>query len=706
MATTDRAQEIKYRRDRSYDWLKNNFYPEWEQVFKHYHCHRDPVIGPDGKEDKEASNVGLPMTWAHIRRIVARGTAQIPNLKYKARNPGAGELIGRTLMYQWDKGEVQRQQKRHFTQLALCGISVRAWYWSVDTYMRSKRVNPLAPDITPETLQAIATTYGVPVQYLTHPEVGETIRARLAAKRGRGGLLSLKYPYTAYAGPKCDFLFIGDCYFEPNFQSLQSSKWFIVERRRDRSWMERIVKVYPEFSKGFQELVDKYPQGTPPLDTRQGETQSLRQRMQAGIGRVSQDTVTTQDNYNTPEWTILEQHVPGANPKLAYVGEESHFLGEIDYPYDLDGRIAFTEAILIDDLLSGIGDSTARTIRGLQQMHERQVNSRFSLVYNLERPLIGTNNRELFENPGQLKRGQGFRLVMMRGQGDMWVQGEQAAMAAVAVGLQDESGIMRLYQMATGDSNMSLAANVDPSQNRTATGARIMQNNQDVLTKDVIDSFNATSVQADAQMMFLLNRSEFSDALEFDASLYNRDYASGKDLLKEEWVKIEPELFQLDGEIIAEVGSTLADDDEANVAKATNLFQAAIANPNVFNIEKARDEFLIAMGKGRELAQWAAPPQPDQPQEMKAALSVALKWEMLDPVVQQQILLRAGIIQAPQGPPPPGPAAPGMMPEGAPGMPQAGASPSPPPGAAQVPPPGAPIGAAPGAPPGAMGGLQ
>jgi hypothetical protein len=50
-------------------------------------------------------------------------------------------------MYQWDQGGVQRQQKKHMTQALLFGISVRAWYWSVDEYTRSGRVDLLDPNI-------------------------------------------------------------------------------------------------------------------------------------------------------------------------------------------------------------------------------------------------------------------------------------------------------------------------------------------------------------------------------------------------------------------------------------------------------------------------------------------------------------------------------------------------------------------------------
>jgi hypothetical protein len=668
----DLAQRIKDRKQRSYDWMKDNFYSEWETVFKAYKCVRDPELDPDGKPDKEATSVGMPLTYSHIRRNVARGTAQVPNLKFRAKDPVIGDAIGRTLMYQWDKGGVQRLQKRHFAQALMFGVSVRPWYWAVEEHMRSKRVDVLEQEITPEVAQRISDQYGVPMQYLMHPEVGSVVRARLLARHGRGNLLPLKYPYRGYVGPKCEFLFVGDCFFQPNFQSLQSSDWFIVERRRDMHWIRGVARRYPELAGNFELLLQQHPKGTPGNEMRR-DTEGLRERMRAAIGHAdSGEQYYGEDSEQ--KWTIVEMHVPGASPSISYVAEDHQWIGRIPYPYDLDGKIAFTDTVLIDDLLTGVGDSTARIIIGLQELYDRQANTRMGLVNNLLRPLIGTSNRELVENPEMIKRYGGFRLVPMRGPGDMWVQSEQAAQASAAAGLVEDQAVMRLYQMATGDTNMSMSANVDPQQARTATGAKILQAQQDILTKDLVDMFNITSIKADAEMMFMLNRSELSDAIEFNMSEYERNYSHEKNLMREEWAQVEPIHFQTDGEVVAEVGSTLADDDEARVAKAINLYQAAIGRPDLFNQQKARDEYLIAMGKGRELQQWAAPPQPPPPPEMNVSMSVSVKWEMLSEQERDELMKKAGVITMPA----PGEMGPGGMPPAGMGLPPGMPGPPPP----------------------------
>lgn len=639
------ASEVLEQRDLSRKWMEANFYSEWEQAYKNYKALPDEK---QNKDDPDEETVGMPDTWAYARRNVARVTARIPNFKYRSRDKQIGELISRTIMYQWDAAKMQRIQKKHVLQATIFGWSPRPWYWSVDEHLSSKRVNLMDPDLDRSVIEQVGQTYpdwfaskGYRPEMLMGGdiELAMLIREELMAEFSRGGLLPVKYLYKSYEGPRADFLFAGDAYPEPDFQDVQSGNWFIVDRRRNLSFFKRLIKAYPETAAGVQELLDKFPNGTNRYkDTNDGE--ELRRRMESVLSRT-RDVDGARDR--SMQWTISERHIPGDNPKLAWVGEGNILLGEIEYPYDLQGKIAFTECVLIDDLLCGIGDSIPRIMRGLHRLHGKHVSTRANLIYNILRPLIGTTNRELIENPGLVKRHGGFRMVHMRGPGEMWVQSEQAAIAAAAVGMNDETSHLRLYQMLTGENNLSQAANVDPAQNRTATGAKILQGNQDVLTKDVNDMFAASSLSADGEMMRLLNRSELAEPVEFDSSPYRRPYAMQEDAWKREWIKVEPVHFQTDLEIVAEAGSTLADDDESRVAVATNLFQAATSFPQLINPEKAAEDFLVAHGKGSELEQWKpAPPEPPPP-EVRTSMSVAVPWLALSPVAQAELFKKARI---------------------------------------------------------------
>ena len=689
------AGEISEQKALSDKWLKANFHDQWYQVFRSYLCERDPerdpndvqpregsvLYGPNGELiprgqiDKTRTSIGMPDTWALTRRTVARVTAQPPHLKFRARDFDRADRVSRRLMHQWDRGGVQRQQKKHGMQAVLFGWSVRAWSWEENVYQRTKRVDPFTED--EEDMNAVHEQYRKDIAEITAADeeiqnllAGEApdegwnqIFAQLLARKGRGGLLPIKYSYRGYTGPKADFLLIADCFPEPNFTSLQESNQFIVERRRKRAWLNDLGKWaqaegQTKLVRGINKLLRDVPNGSP-KSTDGRETGSMRRLMIQALDR-SDTQIAEGEKKEGAEWLITERHVPGSKSKLAYTCEDIA-LGEIDYPYELEGKIAFTELVLIDSLLDGIGDSHARAIRGLQQLHDRQVNTRHDLVHSVLRPLVWTTNQRLFDNPDLIKRHGGMRLVKVDESNDIGIMGEQAAIAATAAGLQDESAILRQIQMATGETNMSMQANVDPQQARTATGARIMAYNQDILSRDLVDMFNQ-ALREDEWMMYMLNRSEMAEPAEFDGAPYIREQQSGQPQPKEDWIEVTPQDFQVDGEVDVELGSTLADDDDARTQRAQTLWGIASSAPNLFNMNMARDQTLKALGEGTRLNEWAAQPQPEPPQEPRTNITVSFKAEDLPNETREKILKANNLLPAEQ--PPPEGAEPGMAPFG------------------------------------------
>jgi hypothetical protein len=684
MSPQERATEVQEHKKQSHDWLNDTFYGEWERAYKAYKCQRDAVIDPNtGKVDPTRISVATPNVWASVNRETARITAQGPNLRYHCDDKRVGEEIGLTLMWQWDRGEVQKLQKKHVRQASLLGWSVRAWSWERCIQTRKKRVDVFDPMMPQEGLAAIADHYqkelgqilgGAPqdpralVQVLSDPQMGPLVRAKLLALKGRGNLLPIAYDYLVYEGPRADFLFVGDCYPQPYFQNIQKSKWFCVERRRDREWLERLAKAYPEqMADGVGKLLQEFPNGSQRRFWGSGDSSDLRWRLLKLHGSQDQSRYVT-DN-KTGEWTITEEHVPGRKPKLTLVGEESTFLGEIEYPYDLDGKIAFTECVLIDDLLQGIGDSTPRILGGIYDLHSTMVSLRAQIYDQQLRPLMGTADLAVYNNPGRIKAGPGMRLVWMPMGRDGFFHIDTSSMLNAATASQaEEAALMRMIQMATGESNVSMMAGVDPQQGRTATGAKILQRNLDAVTRDKIDAMTQGSVNADAEMMFLLNRSEMSDAAEFDGTTYDRGERQRAVMenrrIKERWVKLEPLMFQRDGRIVVEAGSTLADDDEAKVEQAGSTYMLFRGNPLV-NQRKIVADVLIAQGKGQQVDEYLeqGPPAGAEPPEppVNASLSVKTDLAALPPAVQIALLKGTGM------PEPDGPGA-QSGPGGAPGM--------------------------------------
>lgn len=668
----DIKAEVLYNKGQSFDWMENNFHGEWATVYQNYLCVRDMRADPNDRSgdtpDPTVSSIAMPDTWGWIRRLVARLTGQIPNVRYRTDDPMVAELISRTLMYQWDRGGAQKQQKKHVLQAGLFGWSVKAWWWDKQVRRRRKKIDPWHAQEA--DLMSIAQQYGVPPEVLLSDP---TAMVMLLQQFGRGGkYLPLEYDYCAYEGPRSEVLFPGDCYPEPGFTDIQNSAWFIVERRHDREWMERAAMAYPEFREGFDALLSAYPNGTQARELKLSDKNTLYSKLKDAVG-MAETHFNSGSQYGTGRWTFTEMHRPGKNPRWIVVAEDNFFIGDVDHPFDLDGKIPFTECVLIDNVLHGIGDSTARVLSPIQKMHNAQTSQRYDVVDRILKPLIFTADRNLYENPNKLKPGHGFRLVYSA-MGAAATQAENLgpALSAVAVALQDESSIMRSWQVGTGDSNMSMAANVDPNQNRTATGARLAAFNQDILTKDLLDRYSV-SLAEDAEIMFMLNRSELSDAVNFEAKLYRRTRSAAQDIIQQEWVSVEPELFNRDGMLTVEAGSTLADDDEAKVQKAQMMYSMFNGHPRV-NQEKLRDEVLTSLGKGKELDQFAAPPAPPPPPEDKTKVNVSLsiKFEELPDEAKAAILNSTVLPKV------------GAMPDqpllsGDPATPNGGGSPSPPP---------------------------
>lgn len=677
-----RAGEIMERFRASARYMESRYYTEWAKVVKAYRCQRDPEKDQFQKDDPTQTSLGMPDTFGYVRRIVARCTAQLPQFRFKARNERLRDLIGHTLMYQWDKAGIQAQQKKHLLQAALLGWSVRAWYWSRQSVIRRRRINPTDQS----QWDAIKQHYGVDLaamQASLPPEVAgmaitETI-TQLLMEHGRGDYLPIEYEYIPYEGPMCEFVLASDVFPDPDADDIQ--KGFLITRRhRSLSWLRERQKFYektnPEIGQNIEELIKKFPQGSSRQRNFNRDSQDFRLMLEQAYGfenRVATESL----NFREPVWLITEEHVPGSSPRLRMVGDEDVFICDIPYPYDLEGKIAFTQAKLMDDMFGPAGDSVPRIMNGVQQLHDRVVNVRTDLAYNILRPLIGTSDRRLWENPEQLKRGSGMRLVMMQGGKDsMWTHNDGPAAAAVAVGLQDESALMRMWQVGTGESNMSMAAGVDAQQGRTATGARLMAFNTDVLTKDQIDTFTHSSIRPDAEIMYLLNRSEMTKPVEFDRTPFRRDYRSENyDPKRVEWESVKPEDFQEDGEIVVEAGSMLADNDEANMQRAMVTIQALGSWPNV-NKDTLRDMVLTAQGFGARLADFIPPPMPQPPAEppMRGNLSMSFNgMELLSaapelglsPEQMMQLIARAAGIMpdqqqgaGPNGPPLPPPGAP------------------------------------------------
>src|SRR5262249_15830424 len=146
---------------------------------------------------------------------------------------------------------------------------------------------------------------------------------------------------------------------------------FTIVRRRNRQWIERTAKWlaeegYVDQANNLIEILKEKPQGTQPYQyDKTNDVLNFRSNIATATGSDHYfDDIYTSESKSSI-WEIIEEWVPGENPVVRMAVDENLWIGEIPSPYDLDGKIPFTELVFIDNLLGGVGDSTARIMRGL-----------------------------------------------------------------------------------------------------------------------------------------------------------------------------------------------------------------------------------------------------------------------------------------------------------------------------------------------------
>jgi len=89
-----------------------------------------------------------------------------------------------------------------------------------------------------------------------------------------------------------------------------------------------------------------------------------------------------------------------------------------------------------------------------------------------------------------------------------------------------------------------------------------------------------------------------------------------------------------------EFSSTLAEDDEMQVSKATNLFTMAMQTPQLLNPQTARNRLLRAYGEGGRIAEWEPPPPqgpPPAPPMEAGRISISVAYTDLPGEVQMAV---------------------------------------------------------------------
>lgn len=635
------------RRNKSQEWYNENFYGEWEEVYRSSKCKTKPLIvtidGVD-KEDKSRTNVCMPDTAVIIRRNAARMTAQAPTIRYiSSQNHETEDRLTALRYMQYDRSGEAWVQRLHVQQEETFGFSVTKLFWDKITQKRRFRVFRDRIDdrrayleelgASPDEIETQIAALG-PV--LSPDEINQSILSM-------GETMMRTMDTTKYEGPCVKFVFIGDYFPEPGFKNLREFSWsveqYVESDRWVRYWADQTYidpqsgEELPVFDpKAVKDLLDG-AYGQVSL-TRQGNN-DLRNRLRGAIGQSDPDTRNQQSKLVRGKmFDILECHEMREDGwmYIMWIANEGVKLGEMPYPVDMYGRSMYTDFVGLPDLITGIGDSTPRLGRFLQSMHNVVVNQRTDLITQILRPLVF--RRHAADVPDEVQERALMRILDVKDNNDFtFPRDPDVPMSA----WESEGQVMRMFNMLDGSlANTDNGSQANPMAGKTATTAVLAQRVLDAMTQYKIDGLNLYFKDLGEKMLWMQQQMA-TDAMTIPQRYINRVQGLSQRYGNTVAITLDPMEIQEDYEIEPEAGSTLAIDDEFRRMNAQTLYQLAASNPVVFNITEAAKLYVETI-KGADPSKLINPPAPMPPPPPKSNINVAVKFELLPADVQRMII--------------------------------------------------------------------
>lgn len=649
-------QDILDRRNQSREYMQQNYWDEFEDVYRAYKCRTKPIMYTDKRgnrvEDKNRTNVCMPEISLIARRKTARLTANPPEINYTTPNgpgdPVADKLTALTFM-QFDRSGEGVEHERVLQSVNLFGFGVSKIFWNTIEVSR-----PVRLDIRTMTRQQYADAGGEQDPDALESGVNfgdDEIKQLLLANAGNEfrGSQSL----VRYEGPIVKSLFVGDVFLEPGCRTLNESAWVVENYQETDLWLEKQVKetyTDPETGKELpvislkkaQQLVDK---ASPSIAIDQQQPYDLRRRL-----RVSADNKTT-PQFPTrlipgKRFDILECHTRDEYGQywIEYVGNEAIYLGKKPYPFELMGRYCYTACSTLPDLLNAYGDSTPRLLRWQHFLHNAVVGSRKDLVNNILRPLILQQAGE--DVPDEVIQRALYRVIQVRNLGSFKPFEEPPSVgAAISAGLEEETQILKMISMAEPNvGSTDQGSDVNPQAGKTATTAILAAKSADSLTQYEMNNVSAYLKEL-GEKKLLLNQ-QLGDQWNIP-----RKYAQNRALteLFGKAASVDLSAMEIQGDIQVEPAamSMLSVDDDLRRNGSQQLLMMAMQDPATFNLNYAAEMYASTI-RGVDPSKAVNPPTPPPPPAPKVNVSIAVKYDELPSEVQAELLQAGGIQVTPE----------------------------------------------------------
>ena len=640
------------RRNASRDWLRNNYWNEWEEVWRFFKCRTEPIMNSTtGKEDETRTNLAMPDGWIIGRRKAARLSRRPPNIRVRSKNPDLSQRLSAWTAYQWDRTDEQRFQRRHVLQAVLFGLSLKEYSWDeVSTFYRFRRSteNLLRKAGVVVNEDDEGTGYAVPDGTVDTEKV---VPFHKFNSTQQAEILSQLSPDTfnrekviKYEGPVPSWVFIGDYYPEPEFTGVHEASWNIIDGMKDLTWLAYWAnktfkdpdtgKEYPVFSKAaVQELADMATY-VPKRD----EDTDFKSRLLAVLNKERPETSLALSPVKkfliTKEYTLKDGW-----PHIRFIGNEKVLLTptDIPLPWDLYGHYPLAALTPIPDLLFGIGDSSPRILRHLIRLHNVTVGQRTDYLNQVLKPLALV--RDGADIPGEVIDRGLMRVLKVRNPADYQIERMPPVPPEA---FSTEQQILRMLQMGEpAVIDFGPGSQAVPSSQRVATLGVLQARAQESLSADELDALNE-SLAFETQLKLWMLQQSMQDTVNFPEV---QNYALSTTTTGEpRKIKLDRMEIQEDFEVFPEFGSTLGLDDADRQKRALEIWDMAAQAPNVFNVHEAGRRIAVASGVTDPESLVLPEPPPQRPMPpIRINFSFTDKWSELEPELKAKLLEDAGL---------------------------------------------------------------
>ena len=657
------VRDMIARREASRDWLKDNYWDEFKEAYQGYKCRVDPIDDPKtGKEDLTRTNIAMPDPWIITRKKTARLSARPPVLRVRSKSPEIANWLSGFAVYQWDRAGEQPIQKRHTLQNNMMGFSIKRHFWdSIQFPMKFRRSPKKLAETRGAVMDENTGELGIADEGLLDRGEGgarkfedfnEIDRTKMLA--GLGPEISETTMVRKFEGPVSKFIFLGDYYPEPEFESVHTAAWNIFEYFESEVWLKHMVKLkFKNLDTGKEQAVFKQEAikkliDLGGFDKKAGkgneDSDNLKQELRDAI--FAQRPTFSADLMPMARFKITEEHtMRDGYPWIAWMGNEEVFLGEMPYPWDLYGKYAMSGLATIPDLLFAIGDASPRILRFLFRLHNVTVAQRTDLVTQHLKPLYFVKKGANI--PVEVIDRGTYRVAFVDNPLDYI--GEEKRQPIPAEAFQQEQQILSMIQMAEPAMNVAGGENpAIPASERRATLGLIQQRSAETLASDELEALNLAlkdETEIKIHMLQQAMREELDIPEEFFSHVLTQSGVNAQTIKR----KFGPLDIQEDFEAMPEQGSTLALDDELKKAGAFEIYQFALQNPTIWKLPAAArlvaetypghtTEELLVSDEERAQAEEAAA---SQPPPLKASLQI--KFDDLPKSVQGAIIQKYGI---------------------------------------------------------------